>query len=624
MPNRRKRLLRRIARGLGLALAGLLVLLLVAAGAAALYLPRADLKPIVERAASDALGRRVTLRGFDVRWGNPLAVELTDLAIANASWASKPEMVRIGQLSALLDVGALWRGVLRYERLRIADAEVVLERGADGAGNWKFGGAGGGIALMPKDRTQFPTLVDFIGHRGLVTYRTRGGNLLQIKLDRVAISSPGAATPARLVAEGAYNDVPARLEASTDSYAVLRNAGVPFGARFILRARHTDIAFNGRLREPLDFEGARGELSIQARTLDDILGVLGAEAKAGPPLSIGGILRRDGSAWMLAAAKGRVKQSGFSGSVALHEGEAGEPDEIDLDLDFGTLDADGIAAALGGGKRPAGLKAIPLQPGGLSGVNVTAALTAQRAAAGGRELHAAVLQGRLAGGDATLKELSFALGGGTLSMAGALAGDGANGRLSVQARLSKVNVSELARQLDATGDEIQGRLDGRAILSMTGPTVGAALARSDGAAVLTLRDGTIARSLMERLSTDLRGLFRSREGTVPVSCLLAVLTLRNGIGVLSPLRLESRAAIATGAGKIDLVNDTLDLTIRTERDSTSFFALDIPVRISGPFDRLSADPLVGSDEDWLKQTAAAADNLPPELHQMVAGSGCGQ
>src|SRR5262249_5124914 len=152
---------------------------------------------------------------------------------------------------------------------------------------------------------------------------------------------------------------------------------------------------------------------------------------------------------------------------------------------------------------------------------------------------------------------------------------------------------------------------------MRGATVGAALQRSEGAAVFLMRDGQVAQALIEQLSTDLRGLFRERRDSVPVSCLLGVVTLKDGIGVISPLRLDSQAAIAVGRGKIDLARDRLDLTVRTERDSTSFFALDIPVRISGPLDRLSAAPAPGDDADWLGRPAAAAEALPPDLQKMA-------
>src|SRR5687768_10791774 len=122
MPRQQQSLFGRIARGLAIVLGGLIVLALLAVGAGAWWLARVDLKPIVEREASSALGRRVTLDSFEVQWGDPLGVDFTGLAIANAPWGSEAAMMRIGAFSALIDVPPLLQGVLRYQRLRVSDA----------------------------------------------------------------------------------------------------------------------------------------------------------------------------------------------------------------------------------------------------------------------------------------------------------------------------------------------------------------------------------------------------------------------------------------------------------------------------------------------------------------------
>src|SRR5919109_305880 len=227
MPKHERCLLCRIARAVGLVLGGLLTLSLLAAGGVALWLARADLKPVVEQAASGALARQVTLRALDVRWGDPLGIELTGLRVANANWGSAKDMVQIGRLSALVDPFSLLNGALHYQRLRIEDATVALERDANGKGNWDTGVGAPAIALVPKDRTQFPTLIDFAGRNGRITYRTRGGSLLTIALDQLAISSANNRAGAMVHAEGAYNDVALRLDAITASFATLQAASEP-------------------------------------------------------------------------------------------------------------------------------------------------------------------------------------------------------------------------------------------------------------------------------------------------------------------------------------------------------------------------------------------------------------
>ena len=87
------------------------------------------------------------------------------------------------------------------------------------------------------------------------------------------------------------------------------------------------------------FEVARGELSIEARTFNDLLELLGTDATADLPLSIAGILRRDGDLWSLAAAKGQVKQSDFSGALALNEGGPRDPGRIEDRTIDGSLNA---------------------------------------------------------------------------------------------------------------------------------------------------------------------------------------------------------------------------------------------------------------------------------------------
>ncbi|HWA48832.1 MAG TPA: AsmA-like C-terminal region-containing protein [Dongiaceae bacterium] len=613
---------------------GLVALALVSAAGLAAWLATADLKPVVERQASEALGRKVTLGRFEVTWGNPLAVEIRDLSIANAPWGSDPEMIRLGRLSALLDVPALLTGVLRYEKLRLADLKVVLERDRNGIGNWKYGGASGpgGLGIVPKARTEFPTLIDFAGEHGLVTYRTRGGNLLSIRLDQVAIAAPDEYSPVSLQATGAYNDVAAALDATTEPYFILRDAALPFGTRFTLKGNDTDIAFDGTMMEPLDFEGARGELSLTAKTLDDLMQVAGSRQKVDLPLLLLGKLARDGDHWSLSEARGRLERADFAGRLELTEGRPhGDkvdpddiaPDDIALALDFGRLDLNPLLAAFGAAQGDARLEALPLRQPGLAAINLSLVLSAEQLRIAAMRLPRFALDGRLQGGNIALRDLKFALGGGTLAFDGTLKTSGDGGVLALNAQLIQARAQEIARLLGG-GDEIRGQLNGSATLRLQGATLGDGLRRGSGAALVTLARGDIDRALVEQISADLRSLFRTQGGRVKVGCLLAAMTVKNGIGTLSPLRLESDAAVVLGGGRVDLVGKRLDLVLKTERDSTSFFALDIPIEIKGPFDNLSAAPNSDADQALIKvaeQGPAPAD-LPDGLRQMARQNAC--
>jgi uncharacterized protein involved in outer membrane biogenesis len=196
--------------------------------------------------------------------------------------------------------------------------------------------------------------------------------------------------------------------------------------------------------------------------------------------------------------------------------------------------------------------------------------------------------------------------------------------LALTASLTKAEADALAQLLGAEGGKISGRLDGGTALDLTGKTLGAALKSGRGAAILRMNDGDIARDLVERISLDLRNLFREGKGRVPVGCLIAVLSLKDSVGVLSPLRLESREATLVGAGTIDFVGQRLDLRLKTERDTTGFFALDAPIAVTGHFAKLHVMPIIGADTDRLNTTTGdvALQTLPGALNKLAADSDC--
>src|SRR4051812_48496521 len=95
LPRRRRGIVRA-----GWALLGLAGVALLLGGAAAVALVTIDLRPLVERYASEAVGRPVAIGGLRIGWGSPLSVEMHDLRLANAPAGSEPDMMRIARLSA--------------------------------------------------------------------------------------------------------------------------------------------------------------------------------------------------------------------------------------------------------------------------------------------------------------------------------------------------------------------------------------------------------------------------------------------------------------------------------------------------------------------------------------------
>ena len=89
----------------------LVLLLAVVAIGAFLFVPSPLQKWAVERGASLATGRQVTLgEPFRLRAWPPLTISAADIRVANADWGTAPELARIEALDASVDLLAFGAG----------------------------------------------------------------------------------------------------------------------------------------------------------------------------------------------------------------------------------------------------------------------------------------------------------------------------------------------------------------------------------------------------------------------------------------------------------------------------------------------------------------------------------
>jgi uncharacterized protein involved in outer membrane biogenesis len=230
--------------------------------------------------------------------------------------------------------------------------------------------------------------------------------------------------------------------------------------------------------------------------------------------------------------------------------------------------------------------------------------------------------GRLASGEITVRRLTFAFAGGTLDASGSANGAASGSLVVANVAVSKADASKIAGMLGADAGQIAGKINGRATLEMTGETVKEALKKSTGHAVLAMSQGRIARALLEKISTDLRSLFRKDVSSAQISCLIGVIDLQDGRGTISPFRLQTPGTSLIGGGQVDFPGERLDMTIKSEAASTGIFALDIPLHVSGEFAHLSVVPAMGSSARWLDAPVNPARELPPEIQLLADSNPC--
>ena len=97
------------------------------------------LKPLVARMVEDATGRKLSLGGeINLEFGFLPALIVTNVALANVSWGSQPQMVEIEKLQAEVRLLPLLFKDLDIKYIRLVGVKVLLETGPNSQGNWDF------------------------------------------------------------------------------------------------------------------------------------------------------------------------------------------------------------------------------------------------------------------------------------------------------------------------------------------------------------------------------------------------------------------------------------------------------------------------------------------------------
>jgi uncharacterized protein involved in outer membrane biogenesis len=202
-------------------------------------------------------------------------------------------------------------------------------------------------------------------------------------------------------------------------------------------------------------------------------------------------------------------------------------------------------------------------------------------------------------------------------------GASAGATVSAEAEVAGLDIQALRRLAGIGALPLSGRVEGQLSVKGTGTTLTEVARDARISAVGLMTGGSIAREIIELASTDARTLFRSASGMTPLVCMVAVVDVRAGAGTLSPLRIAAAGGTIVGKGRFDLYRGTVDVTVSSEARTTSVFALDVPLRITGTL----ASPTIGPAElsSAGRAELASGDDvsrLVPSLQSFARRSRC--
>ncbi len=603
-------------RWIGLGAAALVALLIAAAGGLYLAAGRLELAGFAASRATASLGRAVTIGSLRLEPNGAWArVTLRDAALANAEGGSDPAMARIGRLTAEVHLPSLLRGAPPTLRgVEIDGFALLLERGTGpgkDAPNWRFGPPHP-PSTAPENRSGFPLLLDAAITDAEVVFRTSSGHALRMRMDKARIATDAVDKPVSLQVTGSYNEAPLDIAATLGATAVLRDAAVPFPVELAATTGDTRLAFTGTMTDPLNADGAAGQLTLAAPTPAALLRIAGADLSLDLSLDLAGVATRQGDVWRLTDAAGTLSGSTLTAPLLqLTEGSSGKPDAVVAKLSVERLDLNrilGDSQHRQGARDPQADVTLDLDPKQdplvEAEVAVGALAYAKLRATGVR------VKGRLGAGTVDVDELALAFGGANVTATlHAKAEQGGGARIDAAVALGDSDLDAMRRALGIRALPLSGRVNGRLAVSGQGRTLNTAAKGARVSAVLGLRQGSIAREVVEMASTDVRLLFRTPKGNTPMTCLLGLVDMRAGMGEAAPIRIRAATGTITGLASFDLFRERMDLVIGSQRDTTNFFALDVPVRIAGSFGDPSIRPASWSAEG--RARLAAADQIAP-------------
>lgn len=382
------------------------------------------------------------------------------------------------------------------------------------------------------------------------------------------------------------------------------------GLKLALKGRRGDDALDIKLDAPkIDMAPARAQ-GVEGRQID--VPQLAAELTVGNPRFPGGRLAASlkGSASANLEKEtaqlnldGRMDESAIQARLGLSRFA---PPAYHFDVAVDKLDVDRYLPAKAKQKREAAGAEKPLDLSALKGLNAAGSLRIGAFKASNLKASGVRLGIEADDGKVRISPMAADLYQGTLSGSLGVDARGAAPRLTVSQTLAGVSVGPLLKDL-LDKDVLEGRGSVRLDLTAAGDTVGAMKKALNGDASLNLSNGAIKginlaavlRNAKAKLGT-LRGQHTAAANAAEktdFSELTGSFKVRNGVAHNDDLSAKSPLLRLTGNGDIDIGESSINYLAKAAvvatlegqggRELSSLKGVTVPVRISGPFDRLS-------------------------------------
>ena len=601
-----------------------------------LFLLLFDVKSYVERRATAALGRPVTIATMHVRIF-PLEAVLENINVADVPAgqpvpAGKPPFMKADHVDATVGFWRLIAGDLFFKDLTVEKAVARIERRADGSLSWEVERPTG----EPAKEAKLPDIKNVHLTDVQLLYRD-DATKTRLTLNLNTRDAAEGGEPSLLVkGEGTYAGAPSKIDATGGSILSLRDTAKPYPINGTMTSGDTSITVKGTVTDPANISGLDINLIVKGQDAADLYRVAGVALPPTPPYVIDTHLDRDGAKWIFKKLKWTMGKSDFAGELVWDRTDA-------TPMLTGSLHANAVALKdLGGfiGAAP-GEKETPLEEKRdaadrererrakvdappqeqavasellipdkmldlekLNSMNAKVHVDAAKIIDPGFPVDRFKVEVGLQDGVLSLKPLTFEVDNGFIAI-----------DLTMNSRVKpvKTDVSAvvknypLQRLLGKTGDNTSwGVIGGRITLHGTGNSMHNIFASSDGEVGLAMGGGELSLFLVELAGIDIAetlGILLSKDKPTPIRCMVADYGITDGKMETRTMVFDTKDTRFNGSGTIDLGREVFDMRIHAKPKDTTPVALRSKLLLTGTF----AHPSFGPDtKNMILRGGAAA------------------
>jgi len=539
--------------------------------------------PMVAARASAEIGRPVRIEHLHIRLGRVTTIAVDGVTVANPpGWAPGPPLAEVQQLLVRVDLlHYLFHHRLVVPLVELRDPSFSAVETPAGEANWRLAlpaGSGGG--------TELGNLVIVNGQAHVVVPKLRANFTVMIATRH----APGMEPQLLAEAHGIYAGQPITARMVGGAILALREANQPWPIDLRIANGPTTVSLVGSVRDPLALAGADLRLQLAGPDMGRLEPLTGMPVPQTPPYRVSGHLDFAPHRIRFENFAGTVGSSDLEGSISVAPGKP--RDVIDAELHsrlVNLADLGGFIGAKAGSAPSAAAAASPtvlptrtLHVPELNWADIHLRYEGGRIEGRSMPLDNLAVALDIVNNEIMLHPISFGVGRGRISASVQLVPAGSELRTNASIDFQSVDVARLMAATHVFNGA--GTISGSGRIVTAGNSIAQMAANGNGAILLGMSGGDLSAMLVDLSGLEFGNALLAKLGVpkdTQVECMITDFALTRGVMQPRPMIVDTKEAIVTVTGRVDLRDEKLDLRLRTRPRHFSIGSLPGPINVDG-------------------------------------------